>query len=271
MQPQVREILLRLSPHFVFFDHVQHWLPELASHLGIKTLSFTVFSAISTGYLTVPARIHGGTTIPSVDDLKFPPAGYPASTSSSSSSARMQTFQARDFAYVYKKLNGGVTSSVIDRVLECRNAATALVFKSCNEMEGTYLDYLRTQFKKPILSVGPLVPEPPSGVLEEDWAAWLGKFPIGSVTFCNFGSETFLTDGQIRELAFGLEQTELPFVLVLNFPAQLDARSELNRALPEGFLERVKGRGVVHTGWVQQQLILAHGSVGCYLCHSGFS
>ncbi|KAJ0112696.1 hypothetical protein Patl1_01536 [Pistacia atlantica] len=36
-------------------------------------------------------------------------------------------------------------------------------------------------------------------------------------------------------------------------------------------MDRVKERGVVHTGWVQQQLVLAHNSVGCYVCHSGFS
>jgi flavonol-3-O-glucoside L-rhamnosyltransferase len=68
-----------------------------------------------------------------------------------------------------------------------------------------------------------------------------------------------------------LELTNLPFILVLNFPSNLNAKSELERALPEGFLERVKKRGVVHSGWLQQQLVLKHSSVGCYVCHAGFS
>ncbi|XP_045830899.1 UDP-glycosyltransferase 79A6-like [Trifolium pratense] len=38
-----------------------------------------------------------------------------------------------------------------------------------------------------------------------------------------------------------------------------------------GFLERVKNRGIVHSGWLQQLLILEHSSVGCYVCHAGFS
>jgi UDP:flavonoid glycosyltransferase YjiC (YdhE family) len=80
-----------------------------------------------------------------------------------------------------------------------------------------------------------------------------------------------LNHDQIKELVLGLELTGLPFFLVLNFPAELDSQTELNQALPSRFLERVKGRGVLHTGWVQQQLILAHSSVGCYVCHSGFS
>ncbi|KAG8371704.1 hypothetical protein BUALT_Bualt13G0115900 [Buddleja alternifolia] len=36
-------------------------------------------------------------------------------------------------------------------------------------------------------------------------------------------------------------------------------------------MERVEGKGVISSGWVQQQQILAHASVGCYLCHAGFS
>lgn len=143
--------------------------------------------------------------------------------------------------------------------------------KSCPEFEGPYLDFMKAQFRKPMALTGPLVPEPASGELEEKWATWLCRFPPKTVVFCSFGSETFLNDDQIRELALGLELTGLPFLLVLNFPANVDAGAELDRALPEGFMERVKKRGVVYSGWVQQQLILAHRSVGCYLCHSGFS
>jgi flavonol-3-O-glucoside L-rhamnosyltransferase len=33
----------------------------------------------------------------------------------------------------------------------------------------------------------------------------------------------------------------------------------------------VKNRGIVHSGWLQQQLVLKHSSVGCYVCHAGFS
>ncbi|CAN1269450.1 Anthocyanidin-3-O-glucoside rhamnosyltransferase [Linum perenne] len=168
MQPQVKELLIQLKPDFVFFDHFMQWLPGMGSELGIKTVSFTVFSAVSTGYGDKRAL-------------------------------------------------------------------------------------------------------PPTGQLEDRWANWLGQFPTSSIIFCNFGSETFLTHEQIRELAYGLENTGLPFFLILNFPAQVDSQTELDRALPEGFLERVKDRGVVHTGWVQQPLILAHTSVGCYLNHSGFS
>ena len=147
-----------------------------------------------------------------------------------------------------------------------------LAIKTCNELEDPYVDFMRTQFKKPVLLTGPLVnPEPPSGELEERWAKWLGKYPPKSVIYCSLGSETLLTVYQIKELAIGLEIKGLPFFLVLNLPPNIDGQNELVRILRPEFMDRVKDRGVVHTGWVQQQIILRHESVGCYVCHSGFS
>lgn len=265
MQPQIKSLLSDLKPNFVFFDFAQYWMPSLASELSIKTFFFSVFSAISGAYITVPARLTGaeGGDV-TVSDLKKPPPGFPPS-----STARLRTYEARDFMFMFRSSDGGPRG--IDRDIVGFKGCTAIVKKTCHEMEGPYLDFMSSQLGKRILLTGPLVPEPPSSVLDEKWGNWLSRFEPKSVVFCSFGSETFLNDDQIRELALGLELTGLPFLLVLNFPANSDAVAELARALPEGFTEGVKERGVVHTGWVQQQLILAHESVGCYLCHSGFS
>ncbi|KAK3230492.1 hypothetical protein Dsin_002373 [Dipteronia sinensis] len=260
MQPQIATLLSQLKPHFVFFDFAQHWLPKLASQLNIKTLKFSVFSAVSGAFVMVPARRNNHT----IDDIVKPPNGFPETRITS-----LKEFEARNFLYVFKSFHGN--PSVYDRSIECDNSSTAIVIKTCKEMEGPYVDFIKNQYQKPVLLTGPLVPEPPSGELEEKWAKWLDKFPAKSVIFCSFGSETFLSDDQIKELALGLELTGLPFFLVLNFPANADAQTELDRALPDGLMERVKNKGVVHTGWVQQQLILAHGSVGCYVFHSGYS
>ncbi|KAH7517600.1 hypothetical protein FEM48_Zijuj09G0082100 [Ziziphus jujuba var. spinosa] len=264
IQPQIKTLLSNLKPNFVLFDFSQHWLPSLASEIGIKSLFFSMFSGIASAYITVPARLSNLQETPTVSDLKDPPLGFPES-----SSVRLKTFQAEDYLYMFKSFDGGPT--VFNRVLAGWTGCSAIVIKSCKELDGCYLDYLKTQFQKPIFLTGPLVPEPPCGQLEDRWAKWLGQFPPKTVIFCSFGSETFLKDEQIRELSLGLELTGLPFFLVLNFPENVDGKAELERTIPKGFLERVKDRGVVHTGWVQQQLILAHSSVGCYLTHSGFS
>ncbi|KAF8402151.1 hypothetical protein HHK36_013103 [Tetracentron sinense] len=263
MGSQVKTLLSQLKPHFVFFDFAQQWLPPIASQLGIKTLYFNVFSAVSSAYLTVPARLTATKETPTIDDLKRPPPGFPATSITS-----VETYQAASLSYVFMSFYGGPCA--YDRDTGGKKGCTAILLKSCAEMEGPYIEFIKTQFNKPVLLTGPGVPDPPSGVLEERWAKWLGSFPAKSVVFCSFGSETFLKDEQIKELVLGLELTGLPFFVVFNFPVD-DEKARLKSILPEGFAERVKDKGVVHTGWVQQQLILAHDSVGCFVCHSGFS
>ncbi|MCL7035720.1 hypothetical protein MKW94_004570 [Papaver nudicaule] len=176
--------------------------------------------------------------------------------------------------FPFRSLRSCLRSLLLTNVSkQCENCLTLLLLKSCDEMEGPYLDYISKIYGKPVLLTGPLVPEPPIDKLEEKWEKWLQKFPAKSVVFCSFGSETFLQDEQIKELVLGLEQTGLPFIAVLNFVPDGggDSNVKLKIAFPIGFAERVQDRGMVHTGWVQQQLILAHDSVGCYVCHAGLS
>nr|BEP30492.1 glucosyl glycoside transferase-like protein [Dahlia pinnata] len=260
MRPQIKTLLANLKPKFVFFDFAQYWLPELATELGIKTIAFSVFMSIANAFVT---SWIGHNVPPTIDEIKNPPPGELPET------IKLNTFQARDFAYIFMSFHG--TLSVYDRLMKCFNGCTAILYKSCREMEAPYIDYVSNHLKKPVLLIGPVVPEPHTGELDEKWDTWLTQFPAKSVIYCSFGSETFLTDQQITELSLGLQQTGLPFLLILNFPTNLDSSAELKRTLPEGFVESVKGRGIVHSGWVQQRHIMAHESVGCYVCHAGFS
>lgn len=118
----------------------------------------------------------------------------------------------------------------------------------------------------PVLLSGPLLPEPSTSTLEEKWVSWLGKFKAGSVVFCAYGSEGPLQQNQFQELLLGLELSGFPFLAALKPPTGFESIEE---ALPEGFLERVHGRGIAYGGWIQQQLILEHPSVGCFITHCG--
>lgn len=266
MKPDVEALLSRLRPHFVVFDFAMPWIPSVATPIGIRTLFFTVFAAISNAYLTVPSRRPlGGSNPPNLHDLKKPPPGFPA-TSAIAVAGGVPTYQAQDFMYIFKTFGNG-EPSVYDRFTACLSSCTAVISKTCREMEGQYISYCESEYKKPMLLAGPVVPEPPSGELEERWDGWLDKFEQGSVIYCSFGSETLLKDEAIKELLLGLEMTGLPFFVVLNCP---EGEEEMRRKVPEG-LESCRERGVIHWGWVQQQLILRHRSVGCYVNHGGFS
>ncbi|XP_077251602.1 anthocyanidin-3-O-glucoside rhamnosyltransferase-like [Tasmannia lanceolata] len=287
MKPQISTLLSQLKPHIIFHDFTHQWLPSLASPLGIKTLFYSVFAALPGAYLINPARLLTSSNniedpeccfpcthddhqnlspskIPTIEDLKRPPLGFPCDSSITS----LKNFEARDLTYVFMRFGG---PSVFERGIACQKNCSAMVIKSCLEMEAPYIKFIETQFGKPVLVTGPVVPEPNPAKLDQRWDEWLGAFDPKSIVFCSFGSETFLEDEQIRELVLGLEMVGLPFLVVLNFPGGEDGGARLKAALPEGFEERVKEKGRVHTGWVQQQQILAHQSVGCFVCHAGLS
>ncbi|KAL2331608.1 hypothetical protein Fmac_019189 [Flemingia macrophylla] len=169
--------------------------------------------------------------------------------------------------FLASKRNWEFSSGVLfyNRLYSGLRLSDAIGFKGCREIEGPYVDYLEEQFGKPVLLSGPVILEPPNTVLDEKWGSWLGKFKDGSVIYCVLGSEWKLPHDQFQELLLGLELTNMPLLAVLKTPIGFEA---IEDALPEGFKERVEGRGIVHSGLIQQ-LILEHPLVGCFITHCG--
>ncbi|KAL2622545.1 hypothetical protein R1flu_002750 [Riccia fluitans] len=102
-----------------------------------------------------------------------------------------------------------------------------------------------------------------------DCMSWLDGQPAASVIYICLGSMARLFPPQIKQLAQALEATEnCRFLWVLhkgkgNFES-------LEEVLPPGFEEKVKGRGMVTTGWVPQLQILAHSAILGFLSHCGW-
>ncbi|XP_057950079.1 cyanidin 3-O-galactoside 2''-O-xylosyltransferase FGGT1-like [Malania oleifera] len=256
-EPAIEASLRDLKPNLVFFDFT-HWLPATARRLGIKTVHYCTISSATVGYLLSPERKMLEKKLTAADLMK-PPPGFPNSV------IKLRAHEARGLAAVTVKEYGrGVT--FVQRQLTSLSECDAIGFKTCREIEGAYCDYVEKQFGKPVILAGPVVPEPPTSVLEERWRKYLDGFGGGSVIFCAFGSECVLKMDQFQELVLGFELTGMPFLVALKPPA---GAQTMESALPEGFEERVKGRGIVCGGWIQQQLILAHPSVGCFVTHCG--
>ena len=125
----------------------------------------------------------------------------------------------------------------------------------------------------------PVVPIGPLFLFDNSRApamAWLDDQPVSSVVYVSFGSRIALPPEQTRELAVGLENSGCKFLWVLKTKkvdkeeGEDDARS-MEELLGGGFLERVKGRGKVVKGWVDQQAILDHPAVGGFLSHCGWN
>ncbi|CAI9764155.1 unnamed protein product [Fraxinus pennsylvanica] len=162
--------------------------------------------------------------------------------------------------------------------------AEGIVLNSFKELEPGAIEYLQEPEtgKPPVYCIGPLIR---MGSVSENnegsvCSKWLDEQPSGSVLYISFGSGGTLSHQQITEIAFGLEMSEQRFLWVLRSPSDTIANAtyfstqnscDPLASLPQGFLDRTKGRGLVVPLWAPQAQILSHGSTGGFLSHCGWN
>ncbi|MFS7895758.1 putative anthocyanidin 3-O-glucosyltransferase [Helianthus anomalus] len=133
-----------------------------------------------------------------------------------------------------------------------------------------------------VYPIGPLTKqaEPVLSKYEKETIAWLDKQPKDSVLFVALGSGGTLTSEQLTELAWGLELSQQRFVLVVRKPSDCAISGYFSAGrdaddpkayLPDGFVERTKGVGLVVSSWAPQVGVLSHPSTGAFLSHCGWN
>jgi 2-hydroxyflavanone C-glucosyltransferase len=125
----------------------------------------------------------------------------------------------------------------------------------------------------PVIAVGPLQPVIiPANSGASEVLPWLDKQPEKSVVYVSFGSRTAMCKEQLRELGLGLEASGCRFVWVVKTEVvDTHDNAKLEEMLGEGLLERVKDRGLVVKGWVEQEELLRHKAVGGFVSHCGWN
>ncbi|KAK8514578.1 hypothetical protein V6N13_103259 [Hibiscus sabdariffa] len=250
---QVEDILQVLKPDMVFYDF-WFWIPDLARRLGISPIFYVVVSSMAQWLNT--KEVTKETTVEEV--MKMPP-GYPSSAVKlKPEEAPLELFAAEDF---------GSGLSFRQRIRKSRLESDAIAFRTCRELEGPFLEHGAKTFGRPVLLSGPCLPETNTQQLEDKWVNWLSQFEPGSVVFCSFGSQSELQKDEFQELVLGFESCGQPFLVALKPP---QGCSTVEEALPEGFQERVKGRGLVYGRWVPQELLLHQPNIGCFVNHCGY-
>ncbi|XP_075495878.1 UDP-glycosyltransferase 89A2-like [Primulina tabacum] len=153
----------------------------------------------------------------------------------------------------------------------------AVVFNSFVALEGEFLNYLSEKMGNPrVYSVGPLhLLGPPKNLGDgpisgDDVLSWLDECEDGSVLYVCFGSQKFFKKAQMEALATGLERSGVKFVWAVK---QVTAQQLADGfgSVPEGFEDRLAGRGFVINGWAPQTAILSHRAVGGFLSHCGWN
>ncbi|XP_010420413.1 PREDICTED: UDP-glycosyltransferase 78D2-like [Camelina sativa] len=143
--------------------------------------------------------------------------------------------------------------------------ATAVFINSFEELDPTFTDNLRSEFKR-YLNIGPLTllsSTPQRDALVNDphgCLAWMEKRPPGSVAYISFGTVMMPPPGEIAAIAEGLESSKVPFVWSLKNVVHL----------PKGFLDRTREQGIV-VPWAPQAELLKHKATGVFVTHCGWN
>ncbi|KAA8521163.1 hypothetical protein F0562_011832 [Nyssa sinensis] len=106
---------------------------------------------------------------------------------------------------------------------------------------------------------------------EQECLSWLSSKKPNSVLYVCFGSGCRFPDEQLMEIACGLEASGHQFIWVVLGKDDDEEEEEREKWLPEGFDEKINGRGMMVKGWAPQVLILDHPSIGGFLTHCGWN
>ncbi|GMH00489.1 hypothetical protein Nepgr_002328 [Nepenthes gracilis] len=265
-----KHIIENQSPDWIITDWAASWTVDIARECSVPLLLFSVFSAAGSCFVGPPKYLVGEgqkRERATPESLTSPPTWveFP-------SSVALRGHEAVGFhAGFYGENASGITDA--ERFAKLLQGVQAVSTRSCMEFEGSYIDLLQKITNKPVIPAGLLPPEQEEETESSDVGKrggvfkWLHEQNPKSVVFVGFGSEYMLTRTQVHEIAYGLELSQLPFLWALRKP---DWAIEDSNALPSGFRDRTRDKGMVCLGWAPQQKILAHPSVGGSLFHSGW-
>ncbi|KAK9037748.1 hypothetical protein V6N11_022650 [Hibiscus sabdariffa] len=95
---------------------------------------------------------------------------------------------------------------------------------------------------------------------------WLNTMKLNSMVYVNYGSVTMMSNHHLKEFAWGLANSQYPFLWIVR-PDVVMGESAI---LPKEFMEEIKGRDFI-TSWCPQQQVLSHPTVGLFLTHCGWN
>ncbi|XP_058193563.1 UDP-glycosyltransferase 89A2-like [Rhododendron vialii] len=254
-------------PVALISDFFLGWTLHLANQLGIPRIAFYSTRAFLTSVLNfLWQNVKTVRSLPTVNLPDLP---------------RSPCFAAEHLPSVYRAYRESDPDTEFLRDGFLANARSwGSIFNSFDGLEGEYLDHLRKETGHGrIWGVGPLSSvgrDESMGRVNPDQnsgggvLSWLDGCPDGSVVYVCFGSQKLLKREQMEALASGLERSGIRFVWVVK---SVSAQQTANGygVIPDGFEDRVSGRGMVVKGWAPQVSILSHRAMGGFLSHCGWN
>ncbi|KAI9121182.1 hypothetical protein K1719_008215 [Acacia pycnantha] len=178
-------------------------------------------------------------------------------------------------------LEGCFTTQFLDFIIaqhEFHKFSNGKLYNTARAIESPYMELIeRIDCSKRHWALGPFNPLEIEKNISGDRhfsLEWLDKQDQKSVLYVSFGTTTTLTKEQIKQLAIGLEESEVKFIWVLR---DADKGHDFNVQVTrdeqylKGFEERVRGIGLIVRDWAPQLEILSHGSTGGFMSHCGWN
>ncbi|KAI9120366.1 hypothetical protein K1719_007399 [Acacia pycnantha] len=152
------------------------------------------------------------------------------------------------------------------------------IFNTTRDIEGPYMKFIeRIHCTKKHWALGPFNPvviERKSPQRRHFSLEWLDKQEQNSVIYVSFGTTITFTEEHIKQLAIGLEESDVKFIWVLRDADKgnkFDVQITRDEQYLKRFEEKVKGTGLIVRDWAPQLEILNHGSTGGFMSHCGWN
>jgi hypothetical protein len=166
---------------------------------------------------------------------------------------------------------------ILNDMVEGAKLSSGVVWNTFEDLERHSLMDCRSKLQVPLFPIGPfhkhrtdLPPKPKNKDKDDDeiLTDWLNKQAPQSVVYVSFGSLAAIEENEFFEIAWGLRNSELPFLWVVR-PGMVRG-TEWLESLPCGFLENIGHQGKI-VKWVNQLETLAHPAVGAFWTHCGWN
>uniref|UniRef100_A0ACD5WT31 Uncharacterized protein n=1 Tax=Avena sativa TaxID=4498 RepID=A0ACD5WT31_AVESA len=259
--PRFGALLDELRPvDVLLYDFLQPWAPLEAAARGVPAVHFSTCSAAATAFFMHCRKI---------DRV---PGAFPFEAIGLGSADEEAKYTA--LLDILDDVGGAALVPERARLtLSLERSSGFVAVKTCADVERKYMDYLSQLIGKEVVPVGPLIAHG-DGSSEYEHAGgervmrWLDGEQPTSVVLVSFGSEYFMSERQMEQMARGLELSGVPFLWVVRFLGAEDDVRGVARSVPPGF---APPQGMVVEGWAPQRRVLSHPSCGAFLTHCGWS
>ncbi|PKA60464.1 Anthocyanidin 5,3-O-glucosyltransferase [Apostasia shenzhenica] len=262
--------------HALIVDSFCHFALDVAAELSLPSYCFFTTSASNlVAFLYLPILL--SQTTDSLKDLGLSPLHFPV---------LRRSIPASDFPASLSDRNSEVSKAFL-HCIERLPLAQGILVNSFQSLESPVFRALAEEcfsIGRPmpqIYCIGPItageVEDTGAGVDRRHEAlAWLDAQPAGRVVFLCFGSRVTFPAAQLREIAIGLERSGQRFLWVVRSAGRTEklersTEQDLEELLPDGFVERMQGRGLVVKSWGPQVAVLRHEAVGGFVTHCGWN